>query len=174
MKLKSLILIGLSWGLKDLFVIVKNLLLFWDGMVFSLRRPSVALNRQIPALPAVPCRSSAVSSCAFNHLKVPDSQHQREIFHQSGPVSTIQRLRLTDFIQRDCGYLIWEKVQMMNPWSNMCKRVSCLLTAPGYFTSNGFMRCVTELFFNMTLAWGVKSLLQCCPVVFPSRSIAHV
>lgn len=175
MKLKDhtdLDTVGLSWGLKDLFVTIKNRLLFWDSEWYftcgsRLLRATV---RSLPSLPFLLCRSSAVSSCAFNHLEVPDSQYQRD----SGAVSTIQRLRLTDFIQRDRGYLIWEKAQMMNPWCNMCKRVSCLLTAPGYFTSNGFMRCVTELLFNMTLAWGVKSLLQCCPVVFPSRSIAHV
>lgn len=84
-------------------------------------------------------------------------------------------LLLTDFIQRDCGHQRWEKVQMINPWSNMCKRLPCLLaTALGYFMSNGFMWCITELFFHMTLAWGFQSLLRCGPVVFLSRNCAQI
>ncbi len=46
--------------------------------------------------------------------------------------------------------------------------------SPGYFTSNGFMRRITELLFNMTLAWGFEMLLQCCPVVFPSCSSTRI
>lgn len=83
---------------------------------FNLWNTTLALNCQIPALLDAPCQSTALPSGTFNQLKVYSTATIRErYFTRAVQSAQFSGFLLTDFIQRDCGYLIWEGVANDKP-----------------------------------------------------------